>query len=105
VLVRTDNHNVEHVYADRGVTTLEGYGSCTAYVVDGQLIGNGNAVYTIDASGAVTAPEDETAIPAPSNLIAIEVYQPGEPSPVADGGVDRCLKVLLWTKSVLGKGQ
>jgi hypothetical protein len=103
VVVKTDHNNVQRVYADRGPTTLAGYGPCTAYIVDGILIGNGRAVYTLDAQSSLpNGPEDETAIPTPGDLIGVEIYQPGEPAPVADIGIDRCLKVVLWTKSVIG---
>jgi Carboxypeptidase regulatory-like domain len=102
VKLRLDHNNVLHVYSDRGTGTLESYGDCTAYFVDGALIGNGRAVYATDAQfGTVSAPEDEEQLPPPSSLIAIEVYQPNEPAPVASGVVSRCLKVLLWTKAMI----
>ncbi len=99
VQLRLDHNNVLHVYSDRGATTLESYGDCTAYFVDGTMIGNGRAVYTTDESGQVSGPEDEEQLPPPTDLIAIEVYQPNEPAPIPAGVADRCLKVLLWTKS------
>jgi hypothetical protein len=106
VVIKTDHNNVQRIFSDRGASTLESYGACTAYIVDGALVGNGRAVYTLDAvSGLPDGPEDETSIPSPANLIAIEVYQPGEPAPIADAGIDRCLKVVLWTKSVMGHTQ
>lgn len=102
VKYRYDHQGQLRIYADRGASTLEDYGDCTAYYVDGSLIGNGHAVYTVDTSANPQGNEDETVLPRPADLIAIEVYQPNEPSPVAAGVVDRCLKVLLWTKAKLG---
>src|SRR5262249_32788672 len=48
VRVTYDHNNVLRVYSNRGPSTIESYGECTAYVVDGALIGNGRAVYTVD---------------------------------------------------------
>ncbi len=47
VQVRLDHNNVLRVYPDRGPSTLMSYGDCTAYFVDGILIGNGRAVYAM----------------------------------------------------------
>ena len=102
VRVQLDHNNVLHAYADRGASTLIGYGACTAYFVNGVLLGNGRSVYTLDAqSGQIDAPEDEEQIPPPGALIAVEVYQPEEPAPVPEGSVGRCLKILLWTKAMI----
>jgi hypothetical protein len=102
VRLQVDHNNVLHAYSDRGSGTLIGYGACTAYFVDGMLVGNGRSVYTLDAaSGQVDAPEDEEHLPPPAALIAVEVYQPEEPVPVPEGSVGRCLKILLWTKAMI----
>lgn len=103
VKYRYDHTGQLRILPDRGPSTLEGYGDCTAYFIDGTLIGNGHAVYTVDADGNPQSNDDETVLPRPADLIAIEVYQPNEPSPVPAGVVDRCLKVFLWTKAKLGK--
>jgi hypothetical protein len=102
VRLQVDHNNVLHAYSDRGASTLIGYGACTAYFVNGVLLGNGRSVYTLDAqSGQIDAPEDEEQIPPPGALIAVEVYQPEEPAPVPEGSVGRCLKILLWTKAMI----
>jgi hypothetical protein len=102
VKLQLDHNNVLHAYSDRGASTLIGYGACTAYFVDGMLLGNGRSVYTLDAqTGQIDAPEDEEQIPPPAALIAVEVYQPEEPAPVPEGSVGRCLKILLWTRAMI----
>jgi hypothetical protein len=99
-----DNHDGElQVYSDRGPSTIYNYGDCTAYVVDGTLIGNGKSTAlplpgTIEPWGG----PDELMLPPPEDLIAVEIYQPNEPAPyVLSGTATRCLKILLWTKAQL----
>jgi Carboxypeptidase regulatory-like domain len=106
VTLKTDTYGQIRVMPARnhGLTTMYSYGDCTAYIVDGVLIGNGHSTYTLDPSTKLPrGNEDETTLPRPDDLIAVEVYQPGEPTPVESGMVDRCLKILLWTKALLGK--
>jgi Carboxypeptidase regulatory-like domain len=104
VALKYDHNNVLHVYSARGKDRPEEYGKCTAYFVDGLLLGNGRSVYTVDPKTENnTGPEDETQLPRPGDLIAIEVYQDNEPAPVAVGVVDRCLKILLWTKAMIDR--
>jgi Carboxypeptidase regulatory-like domain len=99
-----DNHNGEYqVYSDRGPTTINDYGDCTAYVVDGTLIGNGKANTPVIPGTIIPyGGPDELMLPPPEELIAVEIYQPNEPSPyVLSGEAARCLKILLWTKAQL----
>lgn len=105
VRFRYDKDGHLKVFPDRSArfSTINSYGDCTAYIVDGVLMGNGHAVYTVDQRDIPQGNADETALPPPPDLIAVEVYQPGEPTPSASGMVDRCLKVFLWTKAMLEK--
>lgn len=103
---RSDPNGQIRVFPFRNsrVGTINGYGDCTAYAIDGVVLGNGHAVYSLDPQTHLPrGNEDETTLPPPSDLIAVEVYQPGEPTPIQSGMVDRCLKILLWTKAMLGK--
>jgi hypothetical protein len=99
-----DNHNGElQVYSDRGPSTILGYGDCTAYVIDGTLLGNGKST-TLPIPGTIEpwGGPDELMLPPPQDLIAVEVYQPNEPAPIVlSGTAMRCLKILLWTKALL----
>jgi hypothetical protein len=105
VRYRADHNGRLHLYParDAGLATIASYGDCTAYIIDGNLLGNGNAVYTVDKMDIPLVNEDEAALPKPGDLIAMEVYQPGEPSPLEIPAVNRCLKVFFWTKAMLGK--
>jgi len=102
---RYDHNGKVHVYParDAGLSTIASYGDCTAYIIDGNLIGNGNAVYTTDKNDVPLPQEDEAILPRPGELIAMEVYQPGEPAPLHIPSVERCLKVFFWTKALMGK--
>jgi hypothetical protein len=107
VRVVDDHYGVLKVYPDRGPSTIYNYGDCTAYVVDGTLIGNGRSTDFIQPStNEPVGGPDELLLPAPQDIIAAEVYQPNEPAPTPLAGpAVRCLKVLLWTKAQLaGKG-
>ncbi len=101
---KLDQYGQMRVYPARTInSTRESYGDCTAYIVDNTLIGNGHAVYTVDPKlHAPQGNDDETTLPRPGDLIAVEIYQPGEPVPLQIPSVQRCLKVFLWTKAMLG---
>ena len=103
VRVVDDQHGVLKVYADRGASTIYNYGECTAYIVDGTLIGNGRSTDMIQSStNEPFGGPDELMLPPPNDLIAAEVYQPNEPAPfVLAGTAMRCLKIVLWTKAQL----
>lgn len=103
VRVVDDHHGVLKVYSDRGVSTIYNFGDCTAYVVDGTLIGNGRSTDLIRPStNEPLGGPDELMLPPPGDLIAAEVYQPNEPAPfVLSGTATRCLKIVLWTKAQL----
>lgn len=103
-----DDHNgVLKVYSDRGPSTIYNYGDCTAYVVDGTLIGNGRSADPINPhTNEPWGGPDELMLPAPEDLIAVEVYQPNEPAPAPlSGSAVRCLKVMLWTKAMLERSR
>ena len=103
VRVVDDQHGTLKVYSDRGPSTIYNYGDCTAYVVDGTLIGNGRSTDMIRPStNEPFGGPDEFMLPPPGDIIAAEVYQPNEPAPfVTSGTAARCLKVVLWTKAML----
>ncbi len=103
VRVVDDHHGVLKVYPNRGPNTIYGYGDCTAYVIDGTLIGNGKSTdFPMPSTNEPPGGPDELLLPAPEELIAVEVYQPSEPAPTPlSGPAMRCLKVLLWTKAQL----
>lgn len=101
-----DHHGVLRVFSARGPTTINNYGDCTLYVIDGAVVGNGQATnaYIPGTNEPVGGP-DELMLPPPKDLIAIEVYQPSEPVPMAfPGEANRCLKILLWTRAQLAGG-
>jgi Carboxypeptidase regulatory-like domain len=63
--------------------------ACTLYAVDGQVLGG--ADYT-------------PGLPAPSQLIGIEVYRQDEPKPIAPpADAAHCTEVLIWTRAMLQK--
>lgn len=103
VRVVDDHHGTLKVYSDRGPSTIYNYGDCTAYVVDGTLIGNGRSTdFPLPSTNEPWGGPDEEMLPPPETLIAVEVYQPNEPAPTPLAGpAVRCLKVLLWTKAML----
>jgi hypothetical protein len=103
VRVVDDHYGVLKLYSDRGPTTILGYGDCTAYVVDGTMIGWGKSTDMPQAStNEPFGGPDELMLPPPGQIIAAEVYQPSEPAPFVNmGPAMRCLKVILWTKAQL----
>jgi hypothetical protein len=103
VRYKLDQYGQMRVFPARTInSTSEDYGDCTAYIVDGNLIGNGHTVYTVDPKlHSAQGNDDETTLPRPGDLIAVEIYQPGQPAPLQAPNVDRCLKVFLWTKAML----
>ena len=103
VRVVDDHYGVLKVYSDRGPNTIFGYGECTAYVVDGTLVGWGKATDMPRAStNEPWGGPDELMLPPPGDIIAAEVYQSNEPSPFVNmGPAVRCLKIILWTKAKL----
>jgi carboxypeptidase family protein/TonB-dependent receptor-like protein len=107
VRVVDDHYGVLKVYSNRGPSTIYDYGDCTAYVVDGTLIGNGRSMdLPLPSTNEPWGGPDELMLPAPEDLIAVEVYQPNEPAPTPlSGPAVRCLKVLLWTKAMLERSK
>ncbi|HZS58090.1 MAG TPA: carboxypeptidase-like regulatory domain-containing protein [Gemmatimonadaceae bacterium] len=103
VRVVDDHNGTFRLFSDRGPSTIYGHGDCTAYVIDGTLIGQGKANDPINplTNEPVGGP-DELMLPAPNEIIAAEIYQPSEPSPYVNmGPATRCMKVILWTKAQL----
>jgi hypothetical protein len=107
VRVVDDHYGVLKVYSDRGPSTIYNYGDCTAYIVDGTLIGNGRSTdMPVSGTNEPWGGPDELMLPPPEDLIAAEVYQPNEPAPTPlMGPAVRCLKVLLWTKAMLERSK
>jgi hypothetical protein len=103
VRVVDDHNGVLKVYSDRGPTTINGYGECTAYVVDGTMIGWGKSTdMPRPGTNEPFGGPDELMLPPPGDIIAAEVYQPSEPAPFATmGPAIRCLKIILWTRAKL----
>ncbi|HSY82486.1 MAG TPA: carboxypeptidase-like regulatory domain-containing protein [Gemmatimonadaceae bacterium] len=107
VRVVDDHYGVLKVYSDRGPSTIYGYGDCTAYVVDGTLVGWGKSTdMPQPGTNEPFGGPDELMLPPPGDIIAAEVYQSNEPSPFVNmGPAMRCLKIILWTKAKLaGRG-
>ncbi|HTA75369.1 MAG TPA: carboxypeptidase-like regulatory domain-containing protein [Gemmatimonadaceae bacterium] len=107
VRVVDDHYGVLKVYSDRGPSTILGYGDCTAYVVDGTMIGWGKSTDMPQAgTNEPFGGPDELMLPPPGQIIAAEVYQSNEPAPFVNmGPAMRCLKIILWTKAQLaGRG-
>lgn len=103
VRVQDDHNGMLRVFSDRGPTTIYGHGDCTAYVIDGTLIGNGKSTDPINpVTNEPVGGPDELMLPAPNQIIAAEIYQPSEPAPFVNmGPAIRCLKIILWTKAQL----
>ena len=103
VRVVDDHYGVLKVYSDRGPNTIFGYGECTAYVVDGTMIGWGKSTdMPVPGTNEPAGGPDELMLPPPGEIIAAEVYQSNEPAPFVNmGPAMRCLKIILWTKAQL----
>jgi Carboxypeptidase regulatory-like domain len=102
-----DDHRfgIRRVESRRGPTTFMGPKDCTAYAIDGIAYGDGQAGRIYFPNGAQTeGVPDELGLPVPEELIAVEVYQPNEPSPeIFPPPAFRCLKIMLWTKAMLNQ--
>ena len=103
VRVVDDHNGTFRVFSDRGPATILGHGDCTAYVIDGTVIGDGKSTAPINpVTNEPVGGPDELMLPAPGEIIAAEVYQPSEPAPFVNmGPAIRCLKIILWTKAQL----